>query len=284
MKKLLIIFCVLALVGSVNAVTIFETFDSDPTSGSWTSSVNGSAFTYLDDLTTDPEGAAYEGGGYLSSFMQRNPESDRYTISLGQTFDQDQEFWMEFDSSTKAHYQYQRGLFGVFNSTSANNADVIADNFWRQQTSSSSSNFGHRVTAMDSIASATYYTSDYIFVKNEPIRAKVHYYLDGSGNGVADLQLWRLNETGAADDELLTSSSGIVLSAGQTLSYDLFGLGNIVGGVSSYTQRSWIDNVYFSTDGTNSTYVDPAFAVVPEPASLILLGLGSLVISRRRKS
>ena len=31
MKKLLIIFCVLALVGSVNAVTIFETFDIDPT-------------------------------------------------------------------------------------------------------------------------------------------------------------------------------------------------------------------------------------------------------------
>lgn len=284
MKKLLIIFCVLVFVASVNAVTVFETFDSDPTSGSWTSSVNGSAFTYLDDLTTDPEGAAYEGGGYLNAFMQRNPESDRYTISLGQTFDQDQEFWMEFDSSTKAHYQYQRGLFGVFNSTSANNADVIADNFWRQQTSSSNSNFAHRVTAIDSSASATYYTSDYVFVKQEPIRAKVHYYVDGSGNGVADLQLWQLNETGEADDVLLTSSSDIVLSAGQTLSYDLFGLGNIVGSVSSYTQRSWIDNVYFSTDGTNTTYVDPAFAVVPEPASLILLGLGSLVISRRRKS
>ncbi len=286
MKKLIILFLVLVSVAVAQAVTIFETFDSDPTSGSWTSSVNGSAFTYLDDLTTDPEGAAYEGGGYLNAFMQRNPESDRYTISLGQTFDQSQEFWMEFDGSTRAHYQYQRGLFGVFNSTSANNADVIADNFWRQQTSSASSNFGHRVYAMDSSASATYYTSDYVFLKNEPIRAKVHYYVDGSGNGVADLQLWQLNETGAADDVLLTSSSGTVLSAGQTLSYDLFGLGNSYGTLSTtYTQRSWIDNVYFSTDGANTTYVDPAFAVVvPEPASLILLGLGSLVISRRRKS
>jgi hypothetical protein len=270
------------MVGSVNAVTIFETFDTDPTLGSWSSSVNGSAFTYLNDLTTDPGGAAYEGGGYLNAFMQRNPESDRYTTSLGQTFDQSQEFWMEFDSSTKAHYQYQRGLFGVFNSTSANNANVIADNFWRQQASSTSSDFGHRVTAMDSSASATYYTSDYVFLKNEPVRAKLHYYVDGSGEGVADLQLWRLNETGAADDVLLASNSGTILAAGQTLSYDSFGLGNIVGAVSSFTQRSRLDNLYFSTEGANATYVNPAFAV-PEPGtlSLMVVTMGGLFVARR---
>ena len=286
MKVLLVNFCVLVFVGSVNAVTIFETFDSDPTLGSWSTTVDGvtgSKFTHLNDLTTDSEGAAYVGGGYLSAFMQRNPENDRYTISLGQTFDQSQEFWMEFDSSTQAHYQYQRGLFGVFNSTSANNANVIADNFWRQQSSSFSSDFAHQVTAMDSSASKTTYTSEYVFLKNEPIRAKLHYYVDGSGNGVADLQLWRLNETGAADDVLLDSQSGTILAAGKTLSYDSFGLGNVVGTLSTtLIQRSRLDNLYFSTDGANAAYVEPAFAV-PEPGTLglMVLSMGGLVVARR---
>jgi hypothetical protein len=280
--KLLMVSLMLAVftvVGTLNGVTIFETFDSDPLANGWTKSENGSAFTYLNDLTT-----GYVGGGYMNVYMQRNENTDRFSIALEQTYNQGQEFWIEFDSSTQAHYQYQRGLFGVFNSASNNSANVIADNFWRQQTSSSSSNFTHRVDSFDSSGATTTYTADYVFVKNEPIRAKLHYYVDGNGDGIAEFQLWRLNEAGAADDILLVDDSTVILAAGGTLSFDLFGLGNNYGTLStSYTQRSWVDNLYFSTDGANTEYVDPAFAV-PEPASLLLLGVGSFVISRRKKS
>jgi hypothetical protein len=264
-------------------VTIFETFDSDPLANGWTKSENGSAFTYLNDLTT-----GYVGGGYMNVFMQQNQNTDRFTMSLGQTYTQGQEFWIEFDSSTRYHYQWQRGLFGVFNSASNNYTNAIADHFWRQQTSSSSSNFTHRVDSFDSSGATTTYTADYVFVKNEPIRAKLHYYVDGNGDGIAEFQLWRLNEAGAGDDVLLVDDTGanaaVILGAGKTLSFDLFGLGNNYGTLStSYTQTSWVDNLYFSTDGANTEYVDPAFAV-PEPASLLLLGIGGLAVSRTRKN
>ncbi|WP_146682104.1 hypothetical protein [Limihaloglobus sulfuriphilus] len=276
---------VFTVVGTLNGETIFETFDSDPLANGWTEDENetGSSFTYQNDLTT-----GYVGGGYLEVFMQRNPNTDRFTTSLSQTYTQGQEFWIEFDSSTQAHYQYQRGLFGVFNSASDNSTNVIADNFWRQKTSSSSSNFAHRVQSYDSSGSSTIYTSDYVFVKNEPIRAKLHYYVDGSSNGIAEFQLWRLNEAGAADDVLLADATGansaVILDAGNTLSFDVFGFGNNDGTLNTtYTQRSWVDNLYFSTDGANTEYVDPAFAV-PEPVSVLLFGLGSLTVLRLKKN
>ena len=55
MKRMLMlsVSAVLMLAVAVQAETIFETFDSDPTAGSWTTvGTAGNRFTWLDDLTT----------------------------------------------------------------------------------------------------------------------------------------------------------------------------------------------------------------------------------------
>ena len=277
MKKAVILLCVLVWAGVAQGLTIFETFDTDPLSDGWTKSEDGSSFTYENGL------AGHVGGGYLNVFMQPNPNTDRYTVALGQAFDGSQEIWMEFDLATVHHYQYQRGWMGVFNSSSDNKTNVLGANYWRQQTSSYLSNFTTRISSYDSAGTSTAYTPAYVFVAGEPVRAKMHYSVDGDGNGVMELEIWRLNEAGAADDELLTAESATLLTPGQSLSYDVFGLANNYGSsATSYTQRSWVDNLYFSTEGANPVYVDPAFAV-PEPVTLALLGLGGLAAIRRRK-
>ncbi len=265
---------VLLLAVAVQAETIFETFDSDPTAGSWTTvGTAGSRFTWLDDLTTNGDGDIYNGGGYLETYMVRSADFDRFSTALSQAYDQSQEFWWEFDTQTVNHEsRYQRGYFGVFNSASQNNANVIATTYFRQQSSSSSSLKTHRLTAFDSTGANQFFHAEYVIKRLEPYRVKMHYTYDGVGT--IAIEFWALNKTGEWDDVLVGSDSGVVLNVGQRLSFNQFGLGNTQSTSSAVTQTSWVDNIYFSTDGPNTNYeeaafliegVSPALASIPSP-------------------
>ena len=89
---LLIVSLVFSSVGW--AETIFDSFDSDPTTRGWTKSETETSFDWLDDLVVDATGNEYVAGGYISASMHRAPDSDRLNVALSQTHDQSQEFWM----------------------------------------------------------------------------------------------------------------------------------------------------------------------------------------------
>jgi hypothetical protein len=91
-----------------------------------TDGTTSSLFTWLDDLTTNGDGDPYRGGGFLQARIVRGLQFERFSTALSRAYDQSQEFWWEFDTQTVFHqYQYQIGLFGVFNSDSPNSANVI---------------------------------------------------------------------------------------------------------------------------------------------------------------
>jgi len=269
---MLSVSAVLLLAVVIQAETIFETFDSDPAAGSWTTvGTTGSRFTWLNDLTTNEDGDTYRGGGYLETHMVRGVDFDRFSTALSQAYDQSQEFWWEFDTQTVNHeYRYQIGYFGVFNSTSPNNANIIANYYFRQQSNSGSSMKTHRLTAFDSTGANQFFNSQYVMNPREPYRVKMHYTYN-SGGTIA-VEFWALNKTGEGDDVLVGSDSGVVLNAGQRLSFNQFGFGNAQSTSSTvYTQTSWVDNIYFSTDGPNTDYEEAAFViqgVLPALASI----------------
>jgi len=278
MKRMLMlsVSAVLMLAVAVQAETIFETFDSDPTAGSWTTvGTAGSRFTWLDDLTTNGDGDIYNGGGYLETLVTRGgADFDRFSTALSQAYNQSQEFWWEFDTQTVNHqYRYQRALFGVFDSASPNNANIITNNYFRQQSSSGSSMKTHRLSAFDSKGANLFFNSKYVMNPREPYRVKMHYTYMG-GSGTIAVEFWALNKTGQWDDVLVGSDSGIVLNSGQTLTFNQFGFGNFQSTANAQIQTSWVDNAYFSTDGPNTNYeeaafviegISPALASIPSP-------------------
>ena len=119
------------------------------------------------------------------------------------------------------------------------------------KSNSSSSLKTHRLTAYDSTGENQFFHADYVMNRREPYRVKMHYTHDGVGT--IAVEFWALNKTGEWDDVLVASASGVVLSAGQKLSFNQFGFGNHQSTSSTvYTQTSWVDNIYFSTDGPNT--------------------------------
>jgi hypothetical protein len=251
------------------AETIFDSFDSEPTSRGWTKSeTGGSSFTWLDDLIADTNGNKYVAGGYIKANMKRAPESDRLSVALSQSYDQGQEFWVEFDMRTTLHYQYERAMVGLFNSTNGNLTNALAAKVFRQQTSGSSSPKNARFNSYESAGANVYVDPGFVYDKLVPVRIKLHYSVDGNGNGIGEVEIWHLNQVGASDDDKLVSASDILFAngSGKTAVYDVLGIGNLPGSVSSYWQGIWTDNMYVSTEQDCDTYFTSLGSLRPEPA------------------
>ncbi len=264
---ILIVLLVFSSIG--RAETIFDSFDSDPTSRGWTKSeTGGSSFTWLDDLVVDATGNEYVAGGYVMAKMERAPETDRLSVALSQSYDQSQEFWIEFDMRTVVHYQYERAMVGLLNSTSDNYTNALCAKVFRQLTSSSLSLKNARFNSYDSAGSNIFVDPGYVFSKLVPVRIKLHYYVDVNGNGIGEVKIWDLNEVGTSDDVQLASASDIMFvnGDGKTAVYDVFGIGSIPGAVSSYWQRMWFDNMYLSTEQDGDIYFAGLGSPRPEPA------------------
>jgi hypothetical protein len=257
------------LLSLVNAETIFDSFDSDPAARGWSRVSSGtSSFEWLDDLVIDPEGNEYVSGGYLRANLYREPTTERLSFALSQSYSLQQEFWMEFDMSTRVHYQYERGLVGLFFSETDNVTNVLAAKVFRQQTQSSSSFKAARFNSYDSTGANVYVETGYVFDKLVPVRIKLHYYVDENDNGIGEVEIWHLNDAGESDDVKLVSVSDILFvnGSGKTASYNCFGIGNVTGNTSSYWQRIWFDNMYLSTEQSGDAYFAAIGEQRPEPA------------------
>ncbi len=237
--SLILLGMLLVLAGASKAETIFETFDDDPSARGWINAGAGSTtFTYNDI-------------GYLDASVCRDSANPaRYYKSLTTSYDKTAEFWWQMDCQliNASTDDWARALFGVFNSTPGDYeflgtrfaSPTVGNRYdlWRQYSNSAFNNYqGPTPIPADAI-----------------IRVSGHYWY-ADGNGFANMDVCDI-EAGLYYGSI---SETIVVGAGETLDFDIFGLGNRTdGGLTSPTTIK-IDNFYFSTDNPNPAPVPPSF-------------------------
>jgi hypothetical protein len=119
-------------------------------------------------------------------------------------------------------------------------------------------------------------------------RIKMHYWYDAvtdEGNGWLDV--YAISADGSTGEHLYgtdpaRANPGIIIAAGTSFASNQFGLGNRSNGGpgDSIFNISRYDNLYYSTEGPNANPLLPDF--IPEPGTIALLGLGTLLLRKRR--
>jgi hypothetical protein len=124
MSKKAICICTLlaALIGfKAHAQTIYETFDTDPTSRGW---INDSAglnqFKYKVDGYVD-----------AAEVHRDSANTSRYWKSLDLVIEDTQEFWLEIDIAilNLSNSDFQSSLLGLFGNTSSNTISFVGTRF-----------------------------------------------------------------------------------------------------------------------------------------------------------
>jgi len=116
-------------------------------------------------------------------------------------------------------------------------------------------------------------------------RYQAHFYMSG-GKMYADVKVGTFNDaTGALTANVFTQNGILLFDSNvswNTVGLNALGLKNLYMSTSSGKFGKFnFDNLYFSTDGEQSMSV-PSW-VVPEPATMAILGIGSLIVIGRRK-
>jgi hypothetical protein len=293
MKNLVMLFCTIMVVlaGTARAETIFETFGSDPLTNGWSKTeAGGTAFNYVS-------------GGYMNVTMDYKDTTyqSRFTKSTA-SYTKTQEFWMEMDIKHGTNSSWtQNGYYAVMKSgDTSNEKNLIGDRLFFAYSASANPVGSDRGNRHDVYAYASDATSG-VMNKTNPIpyphldsgnecyRSKLHYFYDSvAGVGKAEMSIYAINLDGSTGAFQYSSSVldngvtiGTVVAAGKTLDFDVFGLANRTDNpLYRPAQNMLIDNLYFSTECANLAPVAPAF--IPEPATLALLGLGALVLRRKK--
>ena len=241
------------IAGQGNAVTIFETFNTDPVAAaSWVDA--GAPGTTFD----------YNSSGFLDADIVRDASNPaRYYTNTGIPYDETQEFWWEMDLRiVSSDDDYQQCLFGVFNSSQADNHhDVVADRFSFDNYLGTNRGNRNDLVAWDSAGAQIALTG----APDSPgipygvgVRVKGHYWYEGS-QGKAQLVVHEIAPGGFTGNAIMTAGPGPVIGSGKTLAFDSFGLGNRTdGGLRSNTILQ-VDNMFFSTESENLSPLSPSF-------------------------
>lgn len=240
-KRVLFFLTILMVcVSGAHGETIFETFDTDPVFGNWTSSTPGdSTFTYS--------------AMYLEVDYVRDPvKVDRYTTTLSTTNDRTQEYWWEVDiqMDSSSYFGVKMGSTGLFNSANDNGHNVMRGEYGYGSTK--------RIDWQVLKSDGSYrYKAGPGTADDAILRLKCHYWVDGSNMGRVRMDVYDI----PTDTLVGTTGDQSVVTATESVFYNLFGLANIYGSYqgASRSLTAKIDNLYFSTDGANASPVLPSF-------------------------
>jgi hypothetical protein len=257
----------ISVCAAASGQTIFETFDSDPIPRGW--SITG---------LNPGNYAEYNPLGYMLIKMSRDSSNVfRFSHPID-GLDKTAEFWMEFDI---LHYEagvYQNGNFGVFNSSApSNETNAVFDRHNYGEYTSYRAN-RHDLYAYDSNGGQVYDLSPNIHLDQtvapdceygDAQRVKMHYRYDASAStGMATLEVYKINDDGTEGRLLYSNgdSPAEVIGAGKSLTVDLFGFANRSNATpsSGFYNLNIVDNLYFSTSGSNDTPIAPDFFKEPE--------------------
>jgi hypothetical protein len=201
------------------------------------------------------------------------------------------EFWWGMDFMHLPCGMYQASDYGVFDSLAANNeTNSIQDRHNYQWYGTKARGDRHDLMGYDNAGIQDsvivyHHTDPWIMMmhrRKTALRMKAHYSYDaGLDQGNASLDIYQINADGSTGI-LVKSISGVVMDVGLTFTSDLFGLGNRSNGSKSTSiyNLNRYDNFYYSTVQASTHCELPDF--IPEPGTIALLGLGTLLLRKRR--
>lgn len=287
MKNLLFVLVGLLVAANLPAVTVFQNFDND-TWNYYVGSACGTAYSILPGWLMSQD-RAKKGDlttvGYTSTALGAN------AIAAGTAVTAIPQMWMQAD------FQYESGstafnsYFGLFytgsdNAASSLNREYLGISVSGGTTMASSSTHvtSGGALATGSIASLTPVAGGLDVAGT--YRVKMHFYQSG-GNLVAEESLYLIDPIDGHLTQQFSTVTGTVAANNTSFlsGLDAFGIRNAFRNTSitaSPMTHYW-DNLYFSTDGpATGTFYPTWLGDIPEPATLIILGLGGLFLAKRK--
>lgn len=299
MKKLAVVVCILVMAASVNAVTVFENFDGSL--ASWT--------TVGTQISVSQVAGVVAGTKYLDVSMKYfgTAAKSRFTRGLGvgdisAGAASSTNVWLQFDvifdTAVSTDSWTKTGTYGVMNAgDSKNEMNLFGDQLFFAFSTSSDPAASTRGNRNDLFVYGSDGTSQGIQQGVVGAAPDAYYYLDDKTTGyrvkttldgtskVARQKVYAINANGSTGALVFETSTTWGLDAPLTVTknfiFDEFGLANRTNSTKQVPQQGMImDNYYASTDGALATEVAPSW--IPEPATVALLGLGALVLRRRK--
>lgn len=157
---------------------------------------------------------------------------------------------------------FQQCLVGLFSDASSDNHhNVIADQFLMDNYNGTPRGNRNDIVVWDSAgikSSVSGLATSSGILYGMAVRVQQHYWHDGT-SGYSEIKVFRINPDGSNGPVLMSAGQAVVLTDGQEVTYNLFGLGNRTDGGLLSENLIKVDNLYFSTDEPNPSPILPSF-------------------------